>query len=85
MDLRDITDNKKFGANIKPLFSNKIKPTECITLKENGKIISKDKEVVRMFKKYFLKIVPNLGINTNHDFLINTEYLKVPQMHFFPW
>lgn len=27
---KDITDNKKIGANVKPLFSNKIKSTEYI-------------------------------------------------------
>ena len=37
LDLKDITDSKKFWATIKPLFSNKIKSTEYITLEENGK------------------------------------------------
>ena len=37
LDPKDITDSKKFWATIKPLFSNKIKPTEYITLEENGK------------------------------------------------
>ena len=49
----------------KPLFSNKIKLTEYITPEENGKIISNDKELPRIFNKYFVSIVPNLGMNTN--------------------
>ena len=73
LDLKDITDNKKFWATVKPLFSNKIKSTEYITLEENGKIISNDKELARIFNKFFVNIVPNLGINTNHSFLINTD------------
>ena len=40
-DLKDITDNKNFGASVKPLFSNKIKLTEYITLEENSKVIIK--------------------------------------------
>ena len=35
LDLKDITDSKKFWATVKPPFSNKKKPTECITLEEN--------------------------------------------------
>ena len=44
LDLKDITDSNKFWVTIKPLFSKKIKSTENITLEENGKIISNDKE-----------------------------------------
>ena len=73
LDLKDITDSKKFRATVKPLFSNKIKSTKYITLEENGKIISNDKELARIFNKFFVNIVPNLGINTNHSFLINTD------------
>ena len=32
LDLKDITDSKKFWATAKPLISNKIKSAECITL-----------------------------------------------------
>ena len=73
LDLKDITDSKKFWATVKPLFSSKIKSTEYITLEENGKIISNDKELARIFNGFFVNIVPNLGINTNHSFLINTD------------
>ena len=44
LDLKDITDSNKFWVTIKPLFSKKIKSKENITLEENGKIISNDKE-----------------------------------------
>ena len=73
MDLKDITDSKKFWATVKPLFSNKIKSIEYITLGENGKIISDDKDLARIFNEFFINIVHNLGINTNHSFLINTD------------
>ena len=73
LDLKDITDSKKFWPTVKPLFSNKIKSTEYITLEENGTIISNDKELARIFNEFFVNIVPNLGINTNQSFLINTD------------
>ena len=73
LELKDITDNKKVGATVKPLLSNKIKSTEYITLEENGKIISNDKELARTSNEFFVKTVPNLGISTNDSFLINTD------------
>ena len=73
MALKDITDSKRLWATVKPLFSNKIKSTESITREQNGKIISNDKELVRIFSEVFVKILPNLGVNTNHRFLINTD------------
>ena len=73
LDLKEITDSKKFWATVKPLFSNKIKSTEYITLEENVKVTSNDKELARIFNEFFVNIVPNLGINTNHSFLINTD------------
>ena len=45
LDLKDITNSKKFWTTIKPLFKNKIKSTEYITLEKNGEIISNDKEL----------------------------------------
>ena len=71
--LKDITDSQKFWATVKSLFSNKIKSTEYITQEENGKSTSNDKGLARIFNEFFVNIIPNLGINTNHSFLINTD------------
>ena len=73
LDLKGITYTKKFCATVKPLFSNKIKSTEYITLEENVKIMSNDKELARIFNQLLVNIGPNFGINTNHSFLINTD------------
>ena len=35
------------------------------------KITSSDKELARIFNEFFVNIIPNIGINTNHSFLIN--------------
>ena len=73
LDLKGITNSKIFWATVKSLFFNKIKSTEYITLEKSWKVISNDKELVGIFNKFFVNIVPSLGINTNHSFLINTE------------
>ena len=69
-DLKDITNKKKLWATVNPLFSSKIKSTEYINIEEIGKIISCN-EKAKNSNEFFVNIVPNLGINTNHDFLIN--------------
>ena len=37
------------------------------------KIITNDKELAMIFNEFFVNIVSNLGINSNHSFLINTD------------
>ena len=59
LDLKVITENRMFWATLKPLFSNKIKSTEYITLEKNGNIISSNKEVARISNKFFVNIVPS--------------------------
>ena len=51
---------------MKPLFCNKIKSVENITLDENGKLVRDEKEVTNIFNYFFVNTVPNLGINTEH-------------------
>ena len=73
LDLKDINDNKKFWATVKPLFSNKIKSAENIFLDELGKIIRNEVKVANVFNKYFVNMVPSMGITNNHIFLSNTN------------
>ena len=77
LDLNHICDNKKFWTTVKPLFSNKIKSVENIVLSENGVLI-KDEKVVDIFHNFFVNIVPNLGIKTQHEFLNTTDNSKDP-------
>ena len=54
LDLKDINDNKKFWAKVKPLFSNKKSQQKTFFLDESGKIIRNE---VNVFNKYFVKMV----------------------------
>ena len=40
-----------------------------MTLDENGKLVRDEKEVTNTFKNFFVNVVPNLDVNTEHDFL----------------
>ena len=44
LNVKLVRDNKKFWKNVAPLFSNKTKSKERITLIENENIISNDKK-----------------------------------------
>ena len=63
LDLRVFNDNKKFWANIKPLFSNKQNNLQKnITLVEKEKITSKNTEVAEKLNIFFIEAVANLDI-----------------------
>ena len=89
LNTADISDNKVFWNKIKPLFTDKIKSKSKITLIEkelnkdsneiiSEKIISNDNDVAETFNKFFVNIVPNLKIPTNHDFEINFKVTGDP-------
>ena len=79
INISDITDNKTFWETVKPFFTNKIKTKSKITpiqktiVSQNGqeeivsgKIITEDQSVAEAFSKFFINIVPNLKISTDH-------------------
>ena len=89
LNTADISDNKVFWNKIKPLFTDKIKSKSKITLIEkelnkdsneiiSEKIISNDNDAAETFNKFFVNIVPNLKIPTNHDFDINFKVTGDP-------
>ena len=78
LDLNNVCDNKTFWATVKHLFSNKIKSAENIVLSENGKLIKGEEEVTNIFNDFFVNIVPNLDIRTQHEFFNKTHNSKDP-------
>ena len=42
-------------------------------LDENGKLVRDEKKVANIFNGFFVKILPILGINTEHEFLNTTN------------
>ena len=78
LDLNDICDNKRFWATVKFLFSNKIKSVDNIVISENGVLIKSEEEVANIFSNFFVNIVPNLGIKTQHEFLNTTDNSQDP-------
>ena len=59
---KSLTDTKKFCKTVKPLFSNKIKPANTITLYENNKIIKDNKKISNALNKYFTNLTKTLKL-----------------------
>ena len=55
-------DNKQFWQRVKPLFSDKTTLKHSIRLKENGKMISDEKEVAEILNNYFMESVEYLEV-----------------------
>ena len=51
---------------------------EHIALSENGALVNDEEEVAHIFNNFFVNIVPNLGITTQHEFLNTTDNSQDP-------
>ena len=64
LDLGKVNDSKKFWNTVKPTFGNKVTTRINITLTENKKVLTSETELAKTFNKYFVDIVPKLGMKT---------------------
>ena len=55
LDLKNITDNKKFWKTMQPFLTNKGNNPGKVTLIENDKILYADNEVAETFNTFFFK------------------------------
>ena len=53
---KNVIDNRKFQKTVKPILSNKFVNNEKITLVDNGKIITNDKEIAKVLN-FFSNII----------------------------
>ena len=69
LDMKSVTDNKMFWKTVAPLFSNKSKASNKITLSENEKLITNDQKSAEVFNNYFNSIVEELNIPIDQNLL----------------
>ena len=53
LDVKDISDNRKFWKTVKPLFSDKIQTPGNITLLEDDELVSDDEKIAKLLNDYF--------------------------------
>ena len=63
LDMKNLTDNKKFWDTIKPIFSNKAKGSSNITLIEDKKLLTSEKDVTETLNNHFIESVKALVDN----------------------
>ena len=77
LNVKCVTDNKEFWKTVKPFLTNKTLKGEGIASTEYEKVVSKEKELAKIFNEYFSNIVPNLdiqlspSITLHHDPMLN--------------
>ena len=64
LDIKKVTDNRKFWSTLKPCFSDKSIFKKNITLIEKDIIISEDVEVAEIMNTFFSESVNNNNVNT---------------------
>ena len=62
IDIKTITDNKRFWTAVKPLFTVKSKTCNNIILNENDKTIKDGKKIAILLHKYFADIIKKLNL-----------------------
>ena len=62
IDVKNVTDNKKFWKTMTPKFSNKCKTRNIIILIENEKILQINKVLANTFNNYFTDVTNSLGL-----------------------
>ena len=75
LDVNSVLDNRKFWQNVKPLFLKKVKTKTTIKLIENDETIDIEIKIAKIFNKYFVNTVKNLGILTEKESSTFTEII----------
>ena len=78
LDIKNLSDNRKFWGTVKPLFSNKVRSNDYITLNENDLLIRNEYKLANIFNTFFVNIVPNLGIEIDQQYLSNVSNISDP-------
>ena len=78
LDIRKVTENRRFWETMKPLFSEKTDSREINNLLIDGKIVSEDGEIAENLNNYFANAVKSLEIQENRYLLIDTKHIPDP-------
>ena len=70
LNVKDLSDNKKFWKTIKPFFSNKGLNSNKLMLKEN-RIITEEKELDTVMNTFFVNITESLDLKKDDDSSLN--------------
>ena len=78
LDIKNLSDNRKFWGTVKPPFSNKVRSNDYITFNENDMLIRNGYKIANIYYTFFINIVPNLGIEIDQQYLSNVYNIFDP-------
>ena len=78
LDIKNLTDNRKFWKSVKPLFNDKAKTSSTIVLMENDEIVSEDQAVATILNDYFSNITKSLNIADNNENVATGDEIPDP-------
>ena len=78
LDIKNLTDNRKFWRSVKPLFNDKVKTSSTIVLMENDEIVSEDRAVANILNDYFSNITKSLNIADNNENIATADKISDP-------
>ena len=72
LNIRDLSDNRKFWKTIKPYFSNKGLNSNKLLLKEKGNLVSNEKQLATIMNSFFINITKGLELKEDNESNANT-------------
>ena len=72
LNIRDLSDNRKFWETIKLYFINKGLNSNKLLLKEKGNLVSKEKQLPTIMNSFFINITKGLELKEDYESNANT-------------
>ena len=83
LNVKDMSDNRKFWKTIKPYFSNKYLNSNKLLLKGKGNLVSDEKELAIIMNNFFINITKDLELKKDSKGKLNNleDILKTFESH----
>ena len=83
LNVKDLSDNRKFWKLIKPYFSNKGLNSNKLFLKEKGNLVSDEKELATIMNNFFINITKDLELKKDTKGKLNNmeDFFKASESH----
>ena len=83
LNVKDLSDKRKFWKTIKPYFSNKSSNSNKLLLKEKSSLVSDGKEIATIINNFFINITKDLELKKDSKSKLNNleDILKAFESH----
>ena len=84
LNIRHISDNRKFWKTIKPYFSNKSLNSNKFLLKEKGNLVSNEKQLATIMNSFFINITKGLELKKCNESNASTLEDVLDAFNYYP-